>query len=199
MPRKCVVPNCEFKGSSGFSTFPKDPLTRESWLEACQFVKIRPTDRICNNHFKPSDFHYSNKRTFLKKGIVPSIGLPKKNDMNNEETKKDFDLGKSALVLMECQEIDEEKQFSDVPFVEVEKSQIVSENQNSNQDPISVQHLEDHKYNYCPEVFRKLHKEMDVLRKENILLKRRLVLCKRELEKAHKKNPDLNIASIPRN
>ena len=131
-----------------------------------------------------------------------SFGFPKKAVINIVKTKQDFDLGKSALVNEDGKEINKEKQYSDVLIFVAEKSS----NHNLVQDQTSKQDQEHHQespddqeYDFCPEMVKRVRKEIDFLQKENVVLKRRLLLCKRELEKAHKKDPKLSKASIPKN
>lgn len=85
--------------------FPKDPIARDKWIRACDLL---PSDNlksiyICSMHFSATDIDRGNQfqtRCTLKRGAVPSIDVPNKICINNEN----IDTVKSETI-METDEV----------------------------------------------------------------------------------------------
>ena len=79
-PKKCVVPFCDFKGTKGFSEFPKDGAEHSEWLKLCALPYVKPRSIICHSHFKEDCFSGAYgafiSRRKLKKNSRPSERLP---------------------------------------------------------------------------------------------------------------------------
>ena len=79
-PKKCVVPFCTFKGTKGFSEFPKDGAEHSEWLKLCALPYVKPRSIICHSHFKEDCFAGAYgafiSRRKLKKNSRPSERLP---------------------------------------------------------------------------------------------------------------------------
>ena len=79
-PKKCVVPFCEFKGTKGYSEFPKDETEHAAWLGLCALPHVKPRAIICHSHFSETcfsgDYTPFMTRRRLKKNSRPSERLP---------------------------------------------------------------------------------------------------------------------------
>lgn len=91
MTFKCCVLGCNYEGKNGFHSFPSDQAVAAKWIE---FSQAKQPDTllnrsknkslshsfylICKNHFKPTDYESNvNGDRRLKKGVIPSLCLPK--------------------------------------------------------------------------------------------------------------------------
>lgn len=87
----CCVPSCESYGPHMFHSFPKDPIVAQKWIcrTKCysldKNIAYKKHAKVCNLHFHENDYKYPGSR-FLKKGVVPSLQLPKNEDMVDEHT-----------------------------------------------------------------------------------------------------------------
>lgn len=78
----CCVPTCNSRNEKTHS-FPKNADTAQKWIEAVKLfdIKINRANvwktyhQVCRRHFKEEDYT-SNCLKFLKKGVVPSLGIP---------------------------------------------------------------------------------------------------------------------------
>lgn len=74
----------------GYYSFPKNPVIRQKWINACG-LSINDELKyifICIFHFAPEDVENGNEmaKARLKKGAVPSINVPNPNDSDADET-----------------------------------------------------------------------------------------------------------------
>ncbi|KAJ1528144.1 hypothetical protein ONE63_008058 [Megalurothrips usitatus] len=75
MPPICSAPNCFNSSRDGFAlvNFPKNQWQRTKWIQAMgrDGWTPKPSDRICEVHFKPSD--WTDFRKLLRRSAVPSV------------------------------------------------------------------------------------------------------------------------------
>ena len=75
--KRCVVPFCDTRASSGLSKFPqKDENRKNIWLELLEIKEVKLNDRICHKHFTENDFQNFKNRRVLSPKAVPSLHLP---------------------------------------------------------------------------------------------------------------------------
>ena len=70
----CVFPLCGFKGSKGLFTFPKDPLVRIKWLNACGLESVSSNSKVCFHHFHPTEIFKGEKLWRLRSTAIPNLG-----------------------------------------------------------------------------------------------------------------------------
>lgn len=88
--------------------FPKDPIARDKWIRACDLL---PSDNlksiyICSMHFSATDIDRGNQfqtRCTLKRGAVPSINVPNKLFVNNENIDT---VNNRSLTIMETNKVE---------------------------------------------------------------------------------------------
>jgi len=58
--------------------FPKDPVIRLKWLEACKFneLDILPNRKLCSFHFEEHSYTGQHKQ-FIKRGAIPTLHMKK--------------------------------------------------------------------------------------------------------------------------
>ena len=78
MVQTCVAFRCTYKWKTGdgihlhkFSKV-KDPGIRKRWMKACRYWDPNEDDRVCSQHFLPSDYITPTSRS-LKDDAVPSV------------------------------------------------------------------------------------------------------------------------------
>ncbi len=88
---RCHMPGCKNKGGSGFHKFPRDYETCKEWQRLSNrrnldTVKLPNTSyRLCKKHFKDDDYLRScNRNGQLKKGVLPSLFIPKESLVYDE-------------------------------------------------------------------------------------------------------------------
>ena len=71
--RICMIKSCQAKAESSFVSIPAGLERRKKFCEALgiSVSSVRPGDRLCRRHFRPSDFGPK----FLKRTAVPSLHL----------------------------------------------------------------------------------------------------------------------------
>ena len=69
---KCSVPQCFKKQSNRVFKYPSNVKQKELWLQAFKLDHCKTSDKVCDVHFKASDFG----KKFLNYGVVPSQNLP---------------------------------------------------------------------------------------------------------------------------
>ena len=73
--RKCVAcGNLLQEGKGTFFSIPPNEKYRKKWLEALNITQVRPGNKVCIKHFKPTDFakgHGTIKR--LRANAVPCL------------------------------------------------------------------------------------------------------------------------------
>lgn len=108
MPKQCSVAICrESRQDRSYHLFPRDPVLRNIWVEACHRKDNFNPERsiVCSNHFLPSDYehHLMNEllqkqsKKILKKGAVPTQNLlPDIDDI--EKMKRAVEAQKSEVL-----------------------------------------------------------------------------------------------------
>ena len=74
--KKCSVPQCFKKQANRVFGYPSNAKQKELWLQAFKLDHCKTSDKVCDLHFKQSDF---GKRQ-LNYGVVPSQNLPQEFD-----------------------------------------------------------------------------------------------------------------------
>ena len=74
--KKCSVPQCFKKQAKRVFGYPSNAKQKELWLQAFKLDHCKPSDKVCDLHFKESDI---GKR-HLNYGVVPSQNLPQEFD-----------------------------------------------------------------------------------------------------------------------
>lgn len=61
--------------------FPKDPVIRLKWLEACEYNEfdIFPNRKLCSFHFDHHCFTGQHKK-FIKRGSIPTLHMKNANN-----------------------------------------------------------------------------------------------------------------------
>ena len=78
MPNTCSAYKCTNRKEKGVKTFHSFPLhgkeLTQKWVVAMKRDAFLPNEssRLCNNHFKPNDYLFSNSKN-LKLNAVPSL------------------------------------------------------------------------------------------------------------------------------
>ena len=70
--RKCSVPQCFKKQATRVFGYPSNAKQKELWLQAFKLEHCKASDKVCDLHFKASDFGKRN----LNYGVIPSQNLP---------------------------------------------------------------------------------------------------------------------------
>ena len=82
--RSCLI--CPYRGTTGLYRFPTNELLREQWMDVCKVQSVKSSHRLCENHFKPSDFlsmNENHERKRLAPLVIPSQKLPIKDQNDN--------------------------------------------------------------------------------------------------------------------
>lgn len=84
----CSVPGCAGKGTKMFHAFPKNEAVRALWIKNTKTdhlteKQLNTYAKVCKYHFREADFETNARgQQGLKKGSVPSLNLPKENELN---------------------------------------------------------------------------------------------------------------------
>lgn len=87
----CCVPSCDFSGPRIFHSFPKNPYICQLWINKTKCYHLdkdsafKKWDKVCRCHFREEDYKFLGSR-FLKRGVVPSLNLPKNENITDEHS-----------------------------------------------------------------------------------------------------------------
>lgn len=98
MTIKCAVVGCRTEGKGkGFHAFPSNKEVASKWINATKAYELidrfndnklsRSWYKVCNKHFKESDYETNpNGDRRLLKGVIPSLLLPSQTKIEHSYT-----------------------------------------------------------------------------------------------------------------